>query len=101
MLCRSERATVDGGTHGPASFAAVPRTTFHQLASNSEMTRSAIRFHQALFLKVATKSQSSPPAAMRSGKGAGQKALNAKAPTHPRLRSSPQEEICLGRGHVK
>jgi hypothetical protein len=71
-----------------------------QLGFKSE-TRSAIRFHQALFLKVTTEIQSSPPAAIRRGRGAEKKALNAKALTHPRLRSSPREEICLGKGHVK
>ena len=88
------------GAHDPQVSEQSPSATFPSLASKPE-TRSAVRFHQALFLKVATESQSSPPAEMGSGKGAGQKPLNAKAPTHARLGSSPREEFCLGKGHVK
>ena len=89
-----------GGFARSVNFGVAPSAALCNLASNSE-TRSAIRFRQALFLKVATESQSSPPAEIGSGKGAGRKALNALAPTHPRLRSSPREEICSGKGHVK
>ena len=89
-----------GGLARSTGFGVAPGAALHNLASKSD-TRSAIRFHQAPFLKVANESQSSPPAEFGSGKGAGQKVLNAPAPTHPRLRSSPREEICLGKGHVK